>query len=67
MTQMKIKFNPDLDYQKDAVNATLGIFAGQEVRQINFSVPMIKSAQQMDLFSKQSDRGIGNNIELIDE
>jgi len=67
MTQMRIKFNPDLAYQKDAVDATLGIFAGQEIRQINFSVPMIKNDEQMDLFSKQSDLGIGNKLELLPE
>jgi type III restriction enzyme len=67
MTQMRIKFNSDLAYQKDAVDATLGIFAGQEIRQINFSVPMIKNDEQMDLFSKQSDLGIGNKLELLPE
>ncbi|MCP4762635.1 MAG: DEAD/DEAH box helicase family protein, partial [archaeon] len=64
---MKIKFNPDLAYQKDAVNATLGIFEGQEIRQINFSVPMIKKDLQMDLFKKQSHLGIGNKLELLDD
>ena len=64
---MKIKFDPDLVYQKDAVNAALGIFEGQEVRQINFSVPMIKKDLQMDLFKKQSHLGIGNKLELLND
>lgn len=64
---MKIKFNPNLTYQKDAVNATLGIFEGQEIRQINFSVPQLGGGQQLDLFSAQSDLGIGNKLELLDD
>jgi len=48
------------------VGATLGLFEGQEIRQINFSVPQIKD-RQMDLFTKQSDLGIGNKLELLDE
>jgi len=64
---MKIKFDPDLAYQKDAVNAALGIFEGQEVRQINFSVPMIKNDLQMDLFKEQSHLGIGNKLELLND
>jgi len=67
MTLMKIKFNSDLAYQKDAVDSTLGIFEGQEMRQINFSVPIIKNDEQMDLFNKQSDLGIGNKLELLPE
>jgi len=63
---MKIKFNPDLEYQHDAINSVLGIFEGQEVRQTNFSVPTIKQAQ-MDMLSEQSDLGIGNKKELLDD
>lgn len=25
---MKLKFNPDLDYQKDAIDATMAVFEG---------------------------------------
>lgn len=59
---MKLKFNPDLDYQKDAVNSVLGVFEGQKVRQANFSVPT-----NFDLFKTQSDLGIGNKLELLDD
>lgn len=64
---MKLKFNPDLDYQKDAVNSVLGIFQGQEIRQINFSVPSINTDKQMDLFKTQSDLGIGNKLTLLED
>ena len=63
---MKIQFNPDLEYQRDAINAVLGIFEGQEARQANFSVPSIKQAQ-MTMLSEQSDLGIGNKKELLDD
>jgi type III restriction enzyme len=63
---MKIQFNPDLEYQHDAINAVLGVFEGQEARQTNFSVPTIKQAQ-MDMLSEQSDLGIGNKKELLDD
>ncbi|MDQ6954700.1 MAG: DEAD/DEAH box helicase family protein, partial [Mariprofundaceae bacterium] len=43
-----------------------GVFEGQEARQTNFSVPTIKQAQ-MDMLSEQSDLGIGNKKELLDD
>ena len=64
---MKLKFNPDLDYQKDAVNSILGIFEGQEIRQINFSVPAINNDKELDLFKTQSNLGIGNKLELLED
>jgi len=63
---MKIQFNPDLQYQQDAINAVLGVFEGQEARQANFSVPTIKQAQ-MEMLAEQSDLGIGNKKELLDD
>jgi type III restriction enzyme len=35
---MKIQFNPDLTYQKDAVEAVVGIFEGQETYRTSFTV-----------------------------
>ena len=35
---MKIQFNPDLDYQREAIDAVVGIFEGQEICQTNFTV-----------------------------
>jgi len=63
---VKIKFNPDLEYQHDAINAVLGVFEGQEARQTNFSVPTIKQAQ-IDMYSEQSDLGIGNKKDLLED
>ncbi|MDX8376923.1 MAG: DEAD/DEAH box helicase family protein, partial [Mariprofundales bacterium] len=62
---MKIQFNPDLEYQHNAINAVLGIFEGQEAQQINFSVPRIKKPQ-LDMFSDSPTFGVGNKNELWD-
>ena len=40
---MKIKFNPDLDFQHDAVNAVVDIFSGQETCRTNFTVSALKA------------------------
>ncbi|MCP3940002.1 MAG: DEAD/DEAH box helicase family protein [Desulfobacteraceae bacterium] len=64
---MKLKFNPDLDYQRDAINSVIGVFEGQGIRQVNFSVPTIKTTETMDLFKTQSNLGIGNRLELLDD
>ena len=36
---MKIQFEPNLEYQQEAVSAITDIFDGQEICQSNFSVP----------------------------
>jgi len=60
---MEIKFNPNLDYQQDAIQAITGIFEGQEIRQTNFSVPT--TSPQMQMFD--SGLGIGNKLERLDD
>jgi len=68
---MKIKFNPDLNYQKDAIDAVVGVFEGQEICQTTFTVttPNIDVSGQEDIFSSQNinDLGIGNRLRLIEE
>ncbi len=69
---MKIQFNPDLSYQKDAVDAVVGIFEGQEICRTTFTVtsaPLIDKHGQMDALaaSEQNDLGIGNRLRLIEE
>ncbi len=63
---MKIKFNPDLEHQADAINAITSIFDGQEVCQTNFTVT---APAQADLFSDSSNSGIGvcNKTALLPE
>ena len=68
---MKLKFNPDLGYQKDAIDAVVGIFEGQEICQTTFTVTTtnIDESGQEDIFSSQNinDLGIGNRLRLIEE
>lgn len=66
---MKIKFDPNLDFQREAIDSIVDIFRGQETYQTNFTVaPLQKSAQmQLDFEEKQSELGIGNRLKLLEE
>ena len=64
---MKFKFNPNLPYQGQAIESISTIFEGQEICQTNFTMPSIDSSGQRKLFSAESDLGIGNKLELLDE
>lgn len=68
MSEMKIKFNPDLLHQKDAINAVVGVFKGQEIFQSNFSVSASSLAnEQLGLFVQNNDVGVANSITLLPE
>ncbi|MEZ9804559.1 type III restriction-modification system endonuclease [Vibrio sp. 10N.261.55.B8] len=64
MSEMKIKFNPDLTHQKEAINAIVGVFEGQETFQSNFSV---SNAVQADMFEKNDGIGVANALSLLPE
>ena len=64
---MKIKFNPDLAYQRDAIESITGIFEGQETCQTNFTVPKIQHLPQMEFDDPLSHLGTGNKLELLEE
>lgn len=59
---MKIKFNPDLDFQNKAIDSITGIFEGQEVGNSRFTV---SASQDRDMF--ESEVGVGNRLKLLDE
>lgn len=40
---MKIKFDPNLDFQKQAIESVAGVFEGQEICQTNFTVAPLQS------------------------
>lgn len=61
---MKIKFNSDLAHQKDAVNAVIGVFEGQETFQSNFSVT---GAAQADMLERNDGIGFANSLRLLPE
>lgn len=64
---MKLHFEPDLDYQHAAIEAVCDIFRGQEVCRTEFTVMRNASAAQATMAFAQSDLGIGNRLELLDD
>ncbi|MGG6379161.1 type III restriction-modification system endonuclease [Vibrio cholerae] len=68
MSEMKIKFNPHLDHQRDAINAVVGVFEGQETFQSNFSVSSnALTNEQLGLFARNNDIGVANALTLLPE
>lgn len=59
---MKLKFDPSLEYQQDAINAVINVLEGQPIVQSNFEI----SATAGDAM-KLSDLGVGNNVTLTDD
>lgn len=66
---MKIQFDANLDYQKHAIEAVTGVFAGQEICQTNFTVAPLQAWEEDSLFYGKEDNtlGIGNRLRLLDE
>ena len=76
---MKLHFEPNLDYQLQAIEAVCDLFRGQEVCRTEFTVTMKTPAaiagdmfpgtapQQMSLGIVESDLGVGNRLTLLDD
>src|SRR5437773_1962897 len=77
---MKLHFEPNLDYQLQAIEAVCDLFRGQEVCRTEFTVTMRSAAagpaddlfpgtapQQLTLGVAESDLGIGNRLTLLDD
>ncbi len=64
---MKLHFEPDLDFQLQAVDAICGLFRGQEICQTEFSVSTARSSLQKRLSFIQNDLGVGNRLALLDD
>src|SRR5579883_556177 len=60
---MKLKFDPSLEYQQQAINAIVGALEGQPIVQSNFEI----RANGGDTGLQMSELGIGNRITLMDE
>lgn len=63
---MKLHFEPNLDFQLDAINAVKHLFRGQETNRTEFTV----SRTALDgafLPGMESDLGIGNRLTLLDD
>jgi len=59
---MKIKFDPALDYQNDAIQAVTGVFDGQALVQSNFEISATAGSGVL-----LTELGVGNQITLSDE
>ncbi len=59
---MKIKFNPNLDFQRDAINSVTRVFEGQEKGNSRFTVSGIPNTE-----FQFEDVGVGNRLKLLEE
>ena len=64
---MKLRFEPDLDFQLQAVEAVCALFRGQEVCQTEFTVTRDRTDPHQELDYAENDLGIGNRLTLLDE
>ena len=63
---MKLQFEPDLDFQHDAIEAVCDLFRGQEICRTEFTVTG-GDGSQMRLGLSESDLGIGNRLTLLND
>ena len=61
---MKLKFDNNLHYQKQAIASVVDLFKGQTPKQANFTVSA--NSSQLSLFGTENN-GVGNYLELIED
>lgn len=64
---MKLHFEPNLDYQLQAIEAVCDLFRGQEICRTEFTVTRDVSAAQAQMAFAESDLGVGNRLTLLDD
>ena len=64
---MKLHFESDLDYQITAIEAACDLFRGQEICRTEFTVTRNTASPQQALVFTQSELGIGNRLQLLDD
>ena len=64
---MKLKFEPDLGFQLQAVDAVCDLFRGQEICRTEFTVTRDPADRQARLTFAENDVGVGNRLTLSDE
>jgi len=64
---MKLHFEPNLDFQKQAIEAVCDLFHGQETCRTEFTVTRHAIGGQMTLAFTESDLGIGNRLALLED
>ncbi len=69
MSSLKLRFDPDLDYQLDAIASVVDLFRGQEQGCTSFTV--LASARQSAQLTAgpllEESLGIGNRLRLIED
>jgi type III restriction enzyme len=64
---MKLHFEPDLDYQLQAIESVCDLFRGQETCRTEFTVTMLLPELQLTLGMAETDLGVGNRLTLLDD
>ena len=64
---MKLHFEPNLDYQLEAIEAVCELFRGQEICRTEFTVTGDPAGAQMRMGLTENDLGVGNRLTLLDE
>ena len=64
---MKLHFEPNLDYQLQAIEAVCGLFHGQETCRTEFTVTRDGADLQGRMAFAENDLGIGNRLTLLDD
>ena len=64
---MKLHFEPDLDFQLQAIEAVCDLFRGQEVCRTEFTVTADPTVSQSRLAFAENELGVGNRLTLLDE
>ena len=62
---MKLHFEPNLDYQLQAIEAVCDLFQGQETCRTEFTVTRETASGQLSFL--ENDLGIGNRLTLLDD
>lgn len=64
---MKLHFEANLDYQHAAIESVCDLFRGQEICRTEFTVTRDATAAQQTMTFAQSELGIGNRLQLLDD
>ncbi len=64
---MKLHFEPNLDYQLQAIEAVCDLFRGQEICRTEFTVTRDVTDPQMGLSFAGDALGVGNRLSLLDD
>ena len=64
---MKLRFEPDLDFQLQAIEAVCDLFRGQEICRTEFTVAQVTQASLALSGNTENDLGVGNRLTLPDD